>query len=76
LKNEQIRLDCNLKLHHGIDSLDTIDILNTVETMYGKTIIDKDIFEDSEQAFQEAARKTFKDVISCLQYYINKLEGM
>lgn len=75
LKYENITLRSNLKKDFHLDSLDHVDFLCAVEELYGATIIDKDLYENSEKDFQEAASKTFADIIRCLQFYINKIEG-
>ena len=75
LKYENITLRSNLKKDFRLDSLDHVDFLCAVEELYGATIIDKDLYENSEKDFQEAASKTFADIIRCLQFYINKIEG-
>lgn len=75
LKKENITLKSNLKKDFRLDSLDYVDFLCAVEELYGTAIIDKDLFEDSEKDFQEAAAKTFADIVRCFQFYINKIEG-
>lgn len=75
LKGKDITLRSNLKKDFNLDSLDHVDFMCAVEELYGATIIDKDLYENSEKDFQEAASKTFADIIRCLQFYINKIEG-
>lgn len=74
LKKENVTLQSNLRKQFKLDSLDHVDFLNAVEVIYGATIIDDDLYPDSEKDFQEASSKTFADIIKCLQYYINKIE--
>lgn len=75
LKGKDITLRSNLKKDFNLDSLDHVDFICAVEELYGATIIDKDLYENSEKDFQEAASKTFADMVRCLQFYINKIEG-
>lgn len=75
LKGKDITLRSNLKKDFNLDSLDHVDFMCAVEELYGATIIDKDLYENREKDFQEAATKTFADIIRCLQFYINKIEG-
>ena len=58
LKGKDITLRSNLKKDFHLDSLDHVDFLCAVEELYGATIIDKDLYENSEKDFQEAASKT------------------